>query len=80
MARSGFFKRAQKLERGIALNRLLEEIRQRDLSSSERQRFLSVIMAKTVSRTITPREATVLSKAMTDGSRWKGGLNYGETR
>lgn len=57
-------KRAQKLDRRVAFNALLEESTTRRLSLSERTRFLTVIMAKTASGEITPQEARKLTKSL----------------
>ena len=44
---------------------LMEAIKSRPLSSSERQRFLATIMAETVNGDVTPAEAKKLTKAIT---------------
>jgi hypothetical protein len=57
-------KRAQKLKRRESFLTLLDALQKRTLEPSERQRFLSTVMAKTLSGEFTPHEARQLTKGV----------------
>lgn len=61
---TNLIKQAQKLDRRIALNSLLEKITKHPPSSSERRRILDTVIAKALSGELTPTEAQKLIKAI----------------